>query len=365
MQDGRGAAEALAQHPRQRRHQRDLRHQDDGAAALGEHRRGGAQVDLGLAGAGDPAEQEGGVGALGQRAADRLDAGALVGAQRDRLAGLGRQQVVLELEALHLGEGAHHPEPDQPPHHPFAAGGLGAQLAHRGGAAESGENLHHPPAGPRAAAALEQLVERTRGELHRAGVARAAARPLPHHQPSLLAHAVDGAGEVGAAGLALELRDGGPAGRPQRLDHDRLLLVARDGQGAGVGEPDPPVPPRLELGRQHRLDHLADRLQVVVGDELGELEQIGGEDRPAVDDAVHRPQLDSLGRLRGPVEDDPEEAPPAHPHPGAHPRLGALGQLRRHRVDQRPGDRQRHRHGGEPRRRGRGLGRHLGHRSRV
>ena len=81
--DRDGVAEALDEAADGLRRQPDLGHEHDHAAALRERRRGGAQVDLGLARAGDAVQQQLLEAARVDRLGDRVERARLVGAELD------------------------------------------------------------------------------------------------------------------------------------------------------------------------------------------------------------------------------------------------------------------------------------------
>ncbi len=88
-----GGGEALRHALLELRRERDLRHQHQHLATLRQHVRGQAQVDLGLAAAGDAVQQP---GAKARPAGeDRLDRGGLLGGERRQRAGAVRASAVL------------------------------------------------------------------------------------------------------------------------------------------------------------------------------------------------------------------------------------------------------------------------------
>ena len=88
------------------------------------------------------------------------------------------------------------------------------------------------------------------------------------------------------------------------VDDRALRPASRAGARAPASvSQTPPVAPRRQVRRQHRAHHLADRRQVVVGDEARQLEQVAGQDRLEVEHALERPHLDS-GRRRDRSRDD-------------------------------------------------------------
>jgi hypothetical protein len=106
VQEGDGVAEARLEAPDRLRRQRDLGDEHDHALPTLERPRRGAQVDLGLAGAGDAVEQ---VLAAGL---DRPQRRHLLGGQLDRLVGRRARQ-----RHTPLGARLHHDQPAllQPP----------------------------------------------------------------------------------------------------------------------------------------------------------------------------------------------------------------------------------------------------------
>jgi hypothetical protein len=76
------------------------------------------------------------------------------------------------------------------------------------------------------------------------------------------------------------------------------------GERPAIGEPDAPVTPGVRLGGNHRREHVAQRRQIVVGGEAGELEKLGRQDRLAVDERLDRPGGDPFGGARSRARDD-------------------------------------------------------------
>ncbi len=109
----------------------------------------------------------------------------------------------------------------------------------------------------------------------------------------------------------------------------------RERHAAGVGDRQIDLGRRREAGRQRRLQALAPRRVVVVGDPLRQTKNLLGDDRVLVDellDVLDRRRLEPLGRLvvdRDDVARD-ELVADRHEHPAA--RRGALGEHRRQTV---------------------------------
>ena len=253
-------AEAGPEPADQLRRERDLGHQEQRALALGARLGDGAQIDLGLARAGDAAEQERLRRARAHPPDDRVHRGALIdrgGRGRVGLDRLAEERVGRDLAAL---------QRDQP---------LGRQAAHRD---------------PRVAHVLGQLVDHHLS----ARVQQREDRELLGAQPRGTLDAGDRAHREGGAGgdpcageLVRALEEPGLAERAERLGAER-----------GCRRPQ----------------HLADRVEVVVGRLGEERQQLGVEDRLLLE----QPR-DRLGR----------EARGLGVHP--HDDRGELAAVERHR----------------------------------
>ncbi len=299
MQDGEVIAEAQLDGAGEGRHERDLGHQQDRRPPAGERLLGGPQIDLGLAGAGHPLEQErrelaglddGGQPAEGER---------LILAQMN-LGALPRHahHVAVEGEALDLGELAQHAERDEPPHHGRRALDGRRDLGRGGRPAQRGQVVDHLAAGDRAPGLGEMVRDLPRRQLDGIDVARRTSPVLGGADAPPLGQGGEHRVEVRQrADPRLQLGDGHPPPLAQRLDHGGLGRSARQRERAGVGQPDLAVPPGRQVRRQHGADDLAQRSHVVVGGEARELEQVRGNHGLAVEDLDERPQIHPLGAV--------------------------------------------------------------------
>ena len=235
VQDRDGVAEAVDEARDDLRRQRDLGHEHDRAAALGERRRGGLQVDLGLARAGDAVQQQPRRIARRDRRLDLGEGGRLVGGQ-------------LRLRA------------------PRADGGVLGRAAH-GAALEP----HEP-------AALEAPQ---RGEVL-AGDPR---RPHRREQRGLALREPVGRADRLRPPRHARLRAGvrGDEREPARR---RRAVLDRD-----------PARELDEIDGQLRVEHLARRDEPVVGDLglLGDPDDDAEHVAVAERDDEHRPHADALG----------------------------------------------------------------------
>ncbi len=363
VQDRQALAEALLDRPRQRRHQRDLGHQQDHRAAGGERLVRRAQVDLGLARAGHALEQQRRELPALDHPVEPRERAFLVGAQADlRRSSQRAQAVAVHGEMLDLGELAHHAELHQAADHRRGALHGRRHLGDRRRPADRGQVLDHGLALRRAPDRREMGGEAAGRQLHGRDVARRPRVLLLPRDPAALGHPGEHRGEVGEADLALKLGDRHPPALAQGVDHRRLPRSARRRERAGVGQPDAPVAPGRQVGRQHGAEDLSEGGHVVLGGEAGELDQVGREDRLDVDHLLDRPQGDPLGALVVDADDDAGQPPLPHPGAGAHPRLGQGGQRRRQLVGEGIGQRERQRQvdeqaGGRSREQ-RGVGHH-------
>ncbi len=345
MEDRHPLSEAAAHGAGERRDERDLGHQQDDAALLRQTVLGGSQVHLGLAGARDPLHQEGTILTAVQALSQRRQRRGLPAAQNDLARRLAARRrgfgvVVVEIQALDLGELAQHTEFDQPMDHAGAAAHPIFDLSRRRRPPEGGQQLHYGTARLRASAGLDQLPGLAAGQLHRLGVAHPAAPALSHRQPAAPLETLHDRVQVAQPGDCLELRQVESAAFGERGDDLSLLRVVRGRQSACIRQPDALIPPRRQLAGHHAAQHLADRRHVVLGDEVGQRQQLGGEDGEPVDDRLQRLQANPLGRLVAQPHDEADDSARAHANPRPRARLRQSREGRRHFIGQRGRQRQ-------------------------
>ena len=344
MQDRRALAEALGHFAGEGGDERDLGHQQQHRSARLEGGLRGAQIDLGLARSGHPLEQDAREAARSDRRAHGLEGRALVGAQLARPGarrGLRRQQVPVEPQAAGLREAAQQAEARQPAHHRVGGSGVLAQLRYGGRAAEGSQVLEDSAARCRAPAADELVRELPRGALHGSLVAPAPSLRLARGEPALRDQPLEAGRKVRLLEVPQQLRQGPrPAGQ-EEVAEARLEAVPGWRQGPRVGERDAPVAPGRQVLRQHRSDHLADRRQVVLAGEAGELEQIGGQDRLQVAQGRDVARRHAIGRGLDQPPQHAGDVALADRHAHALTGSRARHERRRNRVGERPGQRQR------------------------
>ena len=260
--------------------QRDLRHEHQGAAAVGKDRRDRCQVDIGLAGRGDPFEQQLAACAQGTDAVERLP--LLVGQQvlAGKLRGPVRKRIALDRLPLQRGSAPRHQSVRRRQHRSRRHPDLGGKVG----------NAHRP---------LAQCLEDRalqRGAADRRSLGGKGAQhadPLgPHLRRSQRPSRDQLAGPAQTVGGLVPLRPECPL---ECRIRDPVVAGKGEPQGLGqrgrVGRRPAPCQPRLQAGRQHRRDRGAERRAVVGGDLLGERQQVGREHRRR-DDGLHRSQLD-------------------------------------------------------------------------
>ncbi len=233
--------------------------------------------------------------------------------------------MAVERQPLHLGELAQHSLAHQPPEHGRGALHGRGDLGHGGWPAHGREVFDHLPARGRAAGGGEVGGEPSRGQLDRVHVAGGAGTVGFAADPPVLCEDGQDLLQIRQAGAGLELGDAHPAPLAQGLDDRPLGRAAGEGQGPGIREPDLAVPPRRQVSREHGADDLAQGGQIVVGDEPGQLQEIGGEHRLAIEDLLQGAQRHPFGPAVVDSHDHPGEPAPAHRHPRPHPGHGLRG----------------------------------------
>ncbi len=346
VQDRDVVAEARAEAADELRREPDLGDEHQHLAPLADRVLRRAEVDLGLAGAGDAVEQER-PGRAGRR--DRGERGLLVGVERGRKGAPERRRLAEQVVLLALGarDDAGLLEPGQGVARGRPLGGdERAHVDRAARALQRVEDRPHPLAGPRQD--LQRRVHRRDRERDGGDPAlRLADLALAEGDPAAAEERLDR--PLGVRGLDLAVEPPcepapGQAGPrddlPERRGLGALGPVQRQRRDAVVGRLEHGERLRLHRARERRLDHQPERREVVVGDPPEEGELLVVERRRRVEQPAHR--LDAVGGdARGVVGAQDvagERAAGAERHEDDVPGL-ERADVRRHRVGEGVADR--------------------------
>jgi hypothetical protein len=332
VEDGDDGPEARPRGPHQKRRERDLRHEDQDAAAGIERPFGGPEVHLGLAAARDTVHEEGREAAARNRGQDRREGRRLLDGRHERTLALPWQHVRrAEVALLAQRHGARLRQPhDRAPE--------GRAITHQvrdarapAGDAQAGQDLglgrsSHRRRRPRQRSHLDEPEPgrlEVLHDLHHAGLtkpgeARRRVAPEPMGEGRDLERTAAQGGDHGV----------GPI-------RSRLLRIAQARDRAAGADP------RRGQDEAHAF---ARRGQVVVGHPRRQVEQRGRHERGLVQDLDHVLERHARDRLRG-SRHDPDRAATSegNHHPDAarrhrHRLRHAVGEAREHGERKGDGD---------------------------
>ncbi len=296
MKQGEPVAEAFGRRAGKRRHQSDLGHQEDRRASQLQRSLSRAEVDLGLARAGHAVQQETTELPEVQRCPNPLDGADLVGAESERSGGTGTEQMSTEGESLRLAVLAQDSETREPSQH-GGARALESKLFSAGRPLQARQHLDHLAPRARASTASQQLLPAAGSQLVGGTIARAGTRAGRGRQPTLLLQLRNPLGQLGDRQLGPDLGQTQPPARKEQVPQAPIEVVPRRRESAGRSQPDPAIPPGLQLLRDHRCQDFADRGEIVLGCEPRQIEKILGQERLEVEERGNWPERDALGRL--------------------------------------------------------------------